>query len=202
MPFQLLPFDDLLTSRTELELVGKRIVQFQFPPIIKSDNKHLNWNEIDMRNIEPLGIFQGSKAREIEMKWTYIVTGGKWPAKKIAEMVKGIRSFFYASMMGVYGEGGETVIIRFHSNDVIGRPGIRPFTFRSDGINISYSDVMVTDTPSGLRDLYMDVFPLRTDLSMKLKLWSEGERQKGSENEKMTKIQGLLSATDIAPDWY
>ena len=221
MSFELLPFDAKLAGYTWLELTGGRNgrgigkIEFQFPPVIKSDSKMGSYIEKDIRNIEPLAIFAGAKAREVELKWTYIITGGTWTINKVANLVKGVRGYFYATLA----EGmsrASNLIVRFRSGSVVGVPG-QTWTFRAEGINVAYSDVMVSDGSAvgsnGVFSLGV-AFPLRTDLTMKLKLWSRAERMstdygiKGVTvdetrlKEPMLDLPGLKSATQLTPDWY
>jgi len=175
-------------------------VPFQFPLIVKSDNKQIEWEETNLRNIEPLVVFKGSKAREIHIEWHYIVTGSSigrgdqsWTAESIASIVKKIRGFFYMSMFSELTQN--SMAVQFRAYDVVGSPhaGISSFSFRSDGVDVKYGDVLINDAGT--------IFPLRTDLSMKLKLWSKAE----DKNKKaMLNMEWLKSANELVgnPEWY
>ncbi len=220
MALQLTPFDRNLLNQVRLNMTGGRFgrgidVPFQFPPVIKSDNKGVEYDEINYKNIEPLAIFKSSNAREISMEWVYMVTGGpigdeNWTAQRVSEIVKGIRGYFYATTLDQFQEtdDGETnnLIIKFSAYDVVGttqgnidRRYIDTWTFRSDGINIRHSDTVITDGTAS--------YPLRTDLSMKLKLWSRGEVPddadiSGEDERAMHKMRGLERVRDLTPEWF
>ena len=215
MPFRLTNIDAYLLDKVNLTLGGTK-VQFQFPPIIKSDSKSFNWNEIDIKNIEPMATFQGAKARVIDLKWVYVVTGQSgWSAKKISDMVKSIRGFFYQQIMAQFAgdnppavtpeasTGGppkpvnnyaKSLIVRFNAYNVVGigtQDG--QIAFRSEGVDITHSDVIIDDN-SG-------TYPLKTELSMKLKLWTQGE---GADKKPMDATPGLSPASYIMGNtgWY
>lgn len=212
--FQLSEIDRELASKSRLKLLalpsgGRQRsrsgrnnstvnVKFQFPPIVKSDNKTVNWKEVDLRSAEPFAYFMGAKAREILFKWTYIVThtdGGEWDIETISSLVKNIRGYFYQSV-------SDNLIVDFYVYDVVGDSKSGSMSFRSDGINVDHSDTVIKDG-----DKY---YPLRTDLSMKLKLWTNlGSNQydNGLEgSEEVYGISGIRSleyvTSKTAPSWF
>jgi len=209
MAYQLLPADAALAQKVTLKMsvytAGKGgqsggfatagQVMFQFPPTIKSDNKMINWMEKDIRNEEPLAIFMGSKPREIDLSWTYIVgVGGKaWSAAAIAKLVKSFRQFFYNKV-------GNGLIIHFRAYDVVGKSGGPTATFRAEGISVSHDGPIMNDSST--------YYPLRTDLNMKLKFWTKGEpgseQQKAESEEKLTLLDGLKDYSFLRnnPEWY
>jgi hypothetical protein len=189
-------------------------VDFQFPAIIESDNKHVEYTEGNLANIEPLAVFKGSKAREISLKWYYIVTGAKlnnvtWNCKNIADRVKRVRGYFYQTINNF--TQGKGLQVTFKAYDIVGgvlggTPAIafgggatankgKEITFRPAGIDVSYSDRIITDS-SG-------TYAFKTDLKMKLNLWSQGEGDE--EGDTMTQLPWLDGVEEIkiaGPDWY
>lgn len=212
MAFEILDFDRKLIGAVALVLSNevrsdaKSTVQFQFPPIVKADSKAAKFEEKDARNIEPVAIFMGAGARTIDFKWSYIVTGGEWNIDRISGIVKRVRGFFYASaqeaISGVQNGANAAIIIRFHAYDVVGstqaKADATSMSFRADGIDVSHSDVVV-----GSNGLY---YPLRTDLSMKLKLWTTGVVKDNSGKETaIVKLRGMSDPSILlnsAPLWY
>lgn len=110
MAFNLIKYDnDLLTTQFELVLTEnpepvsgflRTEIIFQFPPILTSDQKSANWEEIDVRSYEPLMIWKGASARKISINFIYIVTGngGGWTIDKINQQIQSIKAYFYRSM--------------------------------------------------------------------------------------------------------
>ena len=77
---------------------GDGQVFFQFPPRITSDNKTMNWTEEgQIYAWEPQSSFNGSSARRIQLEATYIITskGGGWDLKRISDMVRVYKAYFY-----------------------------------------------------------------------------------------------------------
>ena len=115
-----------------------RQVAFQFPPKITSDNKSGDWIERDVAKEEPFVIFKGGKARDITMKWVYIVgaVDSTWTVSKVAGEVKRVRQYFFSSL-------GNDVVIRFNAYDVVGPGNGQTYSFRSDGVSISHGETIV-----------------------------------------------------------
>ena len=172
-------------------------IQFQFPPLVKSDNKHIEWDEADVRNIEPLVMFKGSKPREISLEWCYVVTGSStqgnktFTAQNVAKLIKTIRQYFYATMFSEYKQ--TAMVILFRAYEAIGSKDAQTqlFSFRSTGVDVKYSDTLINDNGY--------IFPLRTDISMKLCLLSNLEDKNG---KPMMKLPWLVSAQKLTLDWY
>lgn len=191
MAFSLLKFDRQLCNAVRLKL-GQEVVYFQFPPIVKADSKGVDYEERNCANIEPMATFKGSKARQIDLKWTYIVTGDKWTAREVAANVKAIRSFYYQTVEQ-WARGSAKLNIEFQAYDVVGRPNSGMFSFRSDGVTISHSDAVIGNNGG--------YYPLRTDIDMKLKLWSGGEFVDAGGGKKMVTNPWLKDAKQITPQW-
>jgi hypothetical protein len=212
MPFNLLEVDREMLNHITLSLGGKK-VDFQFPPMIKSDSKGFNFEEMDMMNIEPLAIFRGSRVREVQLDWSYIITGGEWDLDKVADTVKAIRGFFYLTATDVWqsrsGSGAvdvSVVVIKLKAYDIIGggrSAGNQIATFRADAVNISHK-------PPLIRGRGSSVYPLRTDVSMKLKLWTTGKTlntdvESADGNDNLIDLKGLMNPKElggVGGAWY
>lgn len=199
MPFNYAGIDrDLAQQHVKLSLQippGSPFdVEFQFPPIIESDNKAANWMEKDMRQAEPFALFMGAKPREISVKWSYLVVGGPWGISKISEMVKNIRGYFYNNATTKF-------IVSMRLYDVVGSAAKQgsQVNFRSEGVNVSHSGPVIL---SGNQ-----AYHLRTDVSMKLKHWTDlkDQGESSGDDDAPQKIEGLSGIDKIkqaAPDWY
>ena len=201
MGFELTTIDNKLISQVVLDMRGEVepwVVKFQFPPVLKSDNKGIDYEERSMFNVEPMAIFKGSKPRSITLKWVYIVTGSKhsnnyvWNCENIAKAVKRIRGFYYQTNNAFKSKDQS---IHFQCYDVIGLvTSTDGISFRSESIDISHSDTIVNDGTG--------VYPLKTEFSMKLKLWSNGEIREGGEIKEMIKLPWLSEvSTILQPQW-
>lgn len=171
MPAQA-PFDNVLNfgrSKPYLVLTTpngggtiERGIEFQFPPLVKTDSKGGNWQEFDLRQAEPLPLFKGGRPRQIDLRWSYIVnnqsmSGLVWDITAVERNVKLCRAYFYNQI-------GSELLIKFRCYDQVG--GIDAdstdfdWTFRAENVDIQHSDTLIR--------LGEKVFPLRTDISMKL----------------------------------
>lgn len=225
--FTIAPIDELLAKEVELQLTipaftqqeensftgrhgagssGSRRntsinVPFQFPPILKHDNKLANWFEKDKALPEPFAIFYGAKPRDISLKWSYVVThlnnesgGNIWNIDKISRKVKELRSYFY-------GWASEKLIVRLRAYNAVGEPNAQQMTFRSEGVSVSHSDVVIYDDGAS--------YPLRTDIDMKIKLWTnlgiaESQDSTGEGSEPVVNVDGLKDLSFLANNktWY
>lgn len=149
-------------------------VEFQFPPIIKSDNKAGKWNEVNNKDAEPIPIYDGASPREIDLQWTYIVTGQQgWNVDKIAKLVKSVRGYFYNTV-------GSKLIIKFRAYKIVG-PGSDYWTFRADSISVNHSDCLVRDVGG--------IYSLRTDISMRLKMYTDVSKDDTQDLDSGAKVE-------------
>lgn len=149
--------DQKLIDNVYVQL-GKRPIKFQFPPKITSDCKSGNWDEISIYNFEPFALFMGASARTFSLQWSYIVTNqNKWSAEQVANEVKGVRDYFYKQAMS------KEMIVKLRIYNVVGQSGPSDVTFRGDSLDVSHSESLVMDNNI--------VYPLKTDLSLKLKFF-------------------------------
>lgn len=167
------------------------IVRFQFPPTIGSDNKAVEYNETSYKFIEPVTLFKGAKAREISLKWQYVVTGGEWGINAIESQVKLTRGYFYTTIQTQI-QDKAAIIIKFRAYNEVG-PGGGTFSFRGEGIDVKFKGPIIEEGGK--------TWPLVTDLSMKLKLWTKAE---ASEDTPAVELPGLQAAKRLLgnPGWY
>jgi hypothetical protein len=181
-----IPYDDELTGRVSMTVTGpggnfvapngqkgatksSSNIFFQFPALVKSDNKGGNWEDIQTMMAEPFAFYKGGTPREIDVSFTYIITGQthgssgiKWGTGNVQAYVKSLRGYFY-------NQAGADLIIRFWAYDIVGSTNDhndKDWTFRSDSVSVSHSGPIIFDGDG--------FYPLRTDVSMKLKFLING----------------------------
>lgn len=161
--------------------VKKSSIEFQFPPVINSDNRKGNWIETDQPGKEPSASFKTSGAREITLKWTYIVDAVNkgWTTSKIANQVHTIRGYF-ATVRQTSDHRKLLVLFRY---GLFG--GEESTSARIRSIDVKHGDTMII--PPGKPE---NAFPLRTDVTIDLRLWNKAET---------FAFTGLI---DITPEWY
>jgi len=182
-------------------------MEFQFPPKITSDGRKGSWEEGELRGVEPISVFKTSGAREISIKWTYIVDGGKWTAERVSNNVKKLRGYFAQ----LKGEGGnptpgdrKALVVKFK----MWRHGDPRdhMTARIKAIDVKHGETIVSDNADGRRGASGgggggsdSIFPLRTDITVDLRLWSHGSSAAFGEGPHQ-RLLALLPSTP--PLWY
>jgi hypothetical protein len=167
-------------------------IKFQFPPRILSDNRKGAWKEGGLRGMEPVAVFKTSGPREISLTWTYIVTDNDtgslargFSTVIIAEQVKLVRGYFAA--VRARKEGARNLIAVFRYG-LFG--GTRAITARIKSIDVKHGDTIIVPNGDASK-----AFPLRTDITVDLRLWT-----KGAPTEDIQDVKGLQ---DFAtPDWF
>jgi len=195
-------------------------MEFQFPPKITSDNRKGNWEEGELRGVEPVAVFATSGARDISLKWTYIVDGGVWTATRVSNNIKKLRGYF-AQLKGVDGAptrtDREALVVQFK----MWRHGdpSEPMSARIKSIDVKHGETIVCDDvdytfgasiggsgPQPFGGAWPcggsgHIFPLKSDITVDLKLWSKGAFKEESEDAQAHQDIGSLKA--IAPPlWY
>lgn len=161
-------------------------VKFQFPPKILSDNRKGSWKEGDQRGTEPVATFKLSGSREISLSWTYIVDGKDFTPETIAAQIKLVRGYFAGTRDVKARE--RNLIVKFR---YILYGDTKDISARIKSIDVKHSDTIITSS-TGINNS----FPLRTDITVELRLWTQG----GPAKEKTQKLEGLY---DFAPPkWY
>lgn len=182
--------DERLAREAVLQLGSGRI-EFQFPPKIPSDSRRGTWDEGELRGFEPISTFKTSGPREITLEYTYIVDGAIWTTTKVAEQVKKIRGYF-AQVRNAKDEH-RNLIVKFK---MFLHGGEQPISARLSNINIRHSETYIVPCVGGSPDV-SKAFPLRTDISLDLRIWTEGFK---GDDGKIVSLTGLDQFEP--PEWY
>lgn len=213
MAFQLTVFDRGLSDSVILTInntipvdgypgpgaAGSKI-NFQFPPLIKSEDKKLEWMQI-IKDFqwEPLYIWKAAMPRKINLTATYVVGGppsgaiGRWTAEVVARETRRWKSYFYHDG----GSSGGTLPVfslNMYQHAPGGEGGQRPTLWRGTSVQFKYSDTVVAyDSPGNFKAS----FPLKTDVSVGLELVTN---IKSDDDQTQFKYPNL---TDIpVQEWY
>ena len=146
-------------------------IPFQFPPRITSETKNPNWDDKPIFSYEPIAIFKGSEARQLNVELKYVVTSadGPFSPSKIVEICRKIKS--YAYNIGTESKKAFPTI-------TVDWPMILPknAACRMTDFNIEYSEAMV----GGKAEAF---FPLVTTVTFTLHV--------------VTKIGGIVPANQL-----
>lgn len=212
-------------------------IEFQFPPKMTSDNRRGNWKEGELRGSEPVSNYTTSGPREMTLAWTYIVEdryekGSGWTVQKIAQNIRNLRGYF--SRVRARGDQ-RNLIVEFgmwaHTALIDGGYSGSSYraTCRIKSVNVKHGPSLIVPTynnPQALtsssqaqtqsnKDLVNNTipfiaYPLRTDVSIDLRLWTNqgstvrsfnaetGEVQ--FKDNKVTDVYGLRPGEQ--PNWY
>jgi hypothetical protein len=202
--------ENVFLSLTPGQDKQSRIIKFQFPPKITSDNKGGEWFEKSFTGPEPFAIFMGGKARTISMEWTYIVTNEKsggetWSIGVISDYVKTLRGYFYKWIQA------KDSVVKFYAYDVAGSASRGThWSFRIDDVNISHSSTIIRSAPNdavpgglGLPSAGQRraapgrtgdrTYPLKTDIKLTLKFFTDGGAGQGTEQWDAAIAQGAIT---------
>lgn len=181
-------FDLSLISRVELRQSGQAPVKFQFPPKITSDSRKGEWKEGSLRGFEPVATFDKSGPREMTLTFTYIVDGWKWTTGVISDQVMDLRRYFARVRENKSDYRGLIVYFKMWYHG-----GTRAATCRFKGIDVKHSETIVA--PVGFPER---AYPLRTDVTLDLRLWAQGADVDGKQPTQ--NLSGLDKNT--LPGWY
>lgn len=190
----LIEVDNKLASVVTFEFAsapgGK--MKFQFPPKITSDGRKADWEEVKMHGDQPLFFFILSGSREIRLEWTYIVgegsngsNGGAWTTQDVKDHVSGLRSYF--SKVKHEGKAEELAILYNHWL----HGGTDNMTVLMRGVDISHGKTIVM--PDGDPKL---AYPLRTDIGVDLRLWTNSGID-GTKEEVKQDLEKLRAAVPV-----
>jgi hypothetical protein len=87
-------YDQDLVSAITMTVLDKPI-EFQFAPKITSEANTSDWLEADLWAQEPLKVHKGSGGRKIAMEWEYIATDNVFTGKKIANILRTLKTYFF-----------------------------------------------------------------------------------------------------------
>lgn len=166
---QLITEHDRIIAKKIVLKLSSGTIEFQYPPKILSDNRRGSWKEAELRGQEPIAVFRTSGPREITLSWTYVVetlseVGDVWNPYKIRSNVNLIRGYFAQ----IKNSGGkrDALIVQF-THPILGGIGMK--TCRIKAVDVKHSENIIGD------NVFFDTFyPLRTDITVDLRLWTKG----------------------------
>ncbi len=184
--------------RFQTVVLGKDVIEFQFPPKITSDNRKGDWQDTELPSgTEPMATYKASGAREMTLTYTYIVDGDKWPTQRIADNIKRVRGYF-AQIMSDQNNPNRNLVVNFKMW-LFG--SAQPITARIKGVSVKHSDTIVVPCVFGNnQQLITDkAFPLRSDVTIDLRLWTVGIVKAG--DKPVQEVPGLPIVA-WPPEWY
>lgn len=172
---------------------GAHPVKFQFPPRILSDNRRGTWGEGEQQGTEPIAVFKTSGPREITLSWTYIVTGDEFTPATIAREIHYVRGYFASVRDRQERQRNLKCDFKY-----ILFGGQVEWTARINSIDVKHGETIVTSNnrvaERGVPGVFSS-FPLRTDITIDLRLWT-----KGGADEKVQDLKALKDNEIF--DWY
>jgi hypothetical protein len=129
---------------------GDEKIPIQFPPRITDDSKSSLWREQPSRSFEPFAIWDGAGPRKISVELTYIVTGGQFTTKSIAEIAQHFKAYFYRSV-----EDGLVPVVEMTIYNHMTSPSS---TWRLFDVNVSHGETIIKDSAG--------IFPLMTKIKV------------------------------------
>ncbi len=146
-------------------------VMFQFPLIIASDDKSLSWDEKKNRTMEPQVVISSAEARSITVETKYILGMGGWSTSQVKGELDKLRKYFYLLDSRIE----KALIARVF---LCGYGGRDKQTFRLISLSITPSKTMVVlgeRSYQGIKRDYTNTHPLRVDVRIEMKLWTNVE---------------------------
>jgi hypothetical protein len=170
-------------------------------------------------------VTHGSNSDDINFRQTNQIGGGatvdnRWTAEKIHRQLRKLRGYFVLMRdKAIGGDGGFAKLIV--KMKLAGMGGFSIMTGRIIDVNVKYSDTLVASN-SGLEDrtvsngnftnnngneyldisttTYANAFPLRTDVTLNLRLWTQLGEVEEPESDPVVPLPGLLDTIPV--DWY
>lgn len=166
---------------------SNQIITFQFPPIIRSDDKSARWDPLYNTFIyEPEYIFKGGDVRKLTLEATYVVGGpsddGEWTTTRVANEIRRMKAYFYASGSEKFNTLPVFILTMYEWTS--------EFPMHCRGTNVS-----VKPGESMIRDSSGKIFSLRTDVTLSLEMVTRIETKDG-------KNRYNYSIPKIVPEWY
>jgi len=179
-----------------------RDIEFQFPPKITTDGRRGNWDENELpAGFEPIAVFVSSGPREINLTWSYIIdsfddnNSEAWSIARVTRNIRTLRGYF--ALAQDRDTARDTLVVEFYAWCI---GGMTPMTARIKTIDVKYGETMVMPPGNKMNG----AFPLRTDISVDLRIWTKG----------MMSDHGLARKSDLPiinletlqafepPSWY
>lgn len=192
MAVQYTAYDLALCDSAVLRFTDNTKIEFQYPPKISGDNRKGDWREGDMRGTEPVAVFEKSGPREITLTWTYIVDGGKWTTDKIAGQVRLIRGYF-ARVRDTNNQNVRNLVLYLKLWQLLPTDNqAQEASCRIKGVDVKHSDTLISQAGDG-PDID-STYPLRTDITIDLRLWTKGGPAETQD------LEGIRTAEHV--NWY
>lgn len=170
-------------------------IVFQFPPKILSDNRKGTWEETQLPGVEPVAVYTVSGPREMTLTWTYIVESagaavGPWTIDRIKTNVNRLRGYF-AQVKDIAATRKNLIVMFKHT----WLTGEQEWSCRIKSVNVKHSENLVGEP--GL------VYPLRTDITVDLRLWTTGQPRDDNNTQQTVQAIPELSGQPVFSDlWY
>lgn len=189
MPAEYTEFDKALADAVTLRFNNGPQIAFQFPPRITGDSRRGDWKEENVPGTEPVAVFEKSGPREIALTWAYIVDGGTWNTSLVAQQVKTMRGYF-ARTRDPNIQGYRNLIVFFR---MWNHGGNNEMSARIKSVDVKHSETIVSSCVNGVPNI-KDAYPLRTDITIELRLWTKGGQVATVD------IEGLKQTEEV--NWY
>lgn len=157
-------------------------VEFQFPPRVTSDGRKGQWNESEIRGREVVAVMTGTSARVFSVTVRYVVDGCTWDAAKISKNLRLLRGYFMKPTAGQH-----EFLVAYIKCWQIG--GSSECTCRLSDVNVKHGETIVGEGD--------DAFPMVTDVTLDVRLWSKGGGDASGEVQKVQALKGTIPL-----DWY
>ena len=180
-------------------------IEFQFPPRILSDNRSADWNEGNLPGSEPVANYKTSSAREMSLQFTYIVDdystdipdktfNGIWSIGRIKKQIVKLRGYF-SLLKNNNKRSAQIVYFRYPLFT-----GYETWSCRIKNVNVKHGETIVGNPLVNVGSGYLpSVFPLRTDVTLDIRLWTTGGT---TEDDQIQNIEGLKGNPDIQSLWF
>jgi hypothetical protein len=203
-------------------------IEFQFPPKVLTDGRKGNWAEPEVSGgQEPYAVYKTSGPRELSLSWVYIVDSFSndsiysWNIERITRNIRRLRGYF--ATIRTKDAKRDGLAVMFHMWCI---GGTKEITARIRTIDVKYGETLVfppggayVNPVTGARTTVTGAsdraFPLRTDITVDLRIWTKGLRNSGAWRTAgeslglIDTIEDKLGAQDIKkltdfepPDWY
>lgn len=205
MAIQYTNHDRRVAESCYMRLSNFGIVEFQFPPKILSDNRRGTWLEPELPGTEPVANYKTSGAREISLSFTYVVDShftqqfgfqfvpqlgnGQWSIDRIKEQTQKLRGYF--TLIKLNNGDRKSMLVYFKYPFLTGKDD---WTCRIKSVDVKHSETLVGEPNN--------IFPLRTDIIVDLRMWTTGTTESKREVQAIQDFVGLSSEPKREDLWY